>query len=102
MAQLSEEKHNAQKFCTTRAIVIRFANQKPTDPPIRLFDNQYMYRLKRLKGYNSQYWEAHFKAYLKKHVGNVVEASIQDVSRSSILSADNRIAERVTNGHFLY
>lgn len=102
MPQLSEEKRNAQKFYATRAIVIRFANQQPNDPPIRMFDNQYVYKLKRLKGYTPQYWEAHLKAYLKKHVGNVLEASIHDVSRSSNLSAENRIAQLVTNGHFLF
>lgn len=102
MPQLTEDKRNAQKHFATRAIAVRFANQQPHERAKWMFDNQYVYKLKRLNGYTPQYWEAHFKTYLKKNAGLIVEASLHDVSRSADLTAENRIAQLVTNGHFLY
>jgi hypothetical protein len=99
---LSEDKRNAQKFYATRAIAVRYTNQQPGERSKWLFDNQYVYKLKRMKGYNPEYWEAHLKAYLKKVAGQVLEASIHDVSQSPDLTEQNRIAQLVTNGHFLY
>lgn len=102
MAQLSEEKRTAQKYYATRAIAVRYTNQKPGERSKWLFDNQYVYKLKRLQGYTPLYWENHLKAYLKKVAGQVLEASIHDVSHSQDLTEQNRIAQLVSNGHFLY
>lgn len=102
MAQLSEEKRAAQKYYATRAIAVRFTNQKPGERSKWLYDNQYVYKLKRLQGYNPRYWENHLKDYLKKVAGQVLEASIHDVTQSYELTPQNRIAQLVTNGHFLY
>lgn len=102
MAQLPEEKRKAQQFYATRAIVVRFANQQPGEPAKKMFDNQYVYKLKKLKGYPPHYWEAHFKNYLKKNAPLVLEAAMFDVSKAATFSAENRIAQLVTNGNFLY
>lgn len=102
MAQLPEEKRQAQKHYATRAIAVRFTNHKPHQKSTWMFDNQYVYKLKRLQGYTPQHWENHLKEYLKKNAALVLEASLHDVTRSSDLTPDNRIAQLVTNGHFLY
>jgi hypothetical protein len=102
MAQLSEDKRKAQKYYATRAIAVRFSNQKPGEPSKWLFDNQYMYKLKRRNGFDAKYWEKHFKDYLKKNAAVVVEASLHDVTQIPYLTEGNRIEQLVTNGHFLY
>lgn len=102
MPQLSEEKRKAQKYYATRAIAVRFTNQRPGERSKWFFDNQYVYKLKRLNGYGPMYWENHFKDYLKRNSALVLEASLHDVSQVSDLTPENRIAQLVTNGHFLF
>lgn len=102
MAHLPEEKRNAQHFYATRAICVRFTDQKPWEDPKKMYDNQYVYKLKRQNGRTPQQWELHFKNWLKKVAPKVLEASIHDVSTTTKLGDHNRIAQLVTNGHFLY
>lgn len=102
MPQLSEEKRQAQHFWATRAICVRYTNQMPGTRPKALYDNQYVYKLRHMRGYTPQYWEAHFMAYLKRVAPLVLEASMHDVTYITDLTPENRIAQLVTNGHFLF
>lgn len=102
MPQLPEEKRKAQKYYATRALAVRFTNQKPGERSKWIFDNQYVYRLKRLQGYSAMVWEQKLKAQVKAWGSLVLECSIHDVTHSSDLTSSNRIAQLVTNGNFLF
>lgn len=102
MGQLSEEKRRAQHFHATRAVAVKFTNMKPWEEPKKMYDNQYLYKLRGKQGYPPSYWESHWRNKIKEWGALVLEASIHDVTHNTDLTKDNRIAQLVTNGHFLF
>lgn len=102
MGQLSEEKRRAQHYHATRAVAVRFTNMKAHEAPKKMYDNQYMYKERGKQGYPPSYWESHLKKVIKEWGPLVLEASIHDVTHNTDLTSQNRIAQLVTNGHFLY
>lgn len=101
MGQLTEADRNLQKHYATRAIAVRYTNQRDDERSKWMYDNQWIYKKKRLRGYDAKHWETKLTEYIRKNLHLIREASLHDVTQSSDLTIDNRIAQVVSNGHFL-
>ncbi|WP_273210756.1 hypothetical protein [Runella zeae] len=81
---------------------MRFDNQVQGADSVPFYDNQWRYKMKRLNGYSPQYWENKLKALVKEWGPRVIECSLHDVADGQWPNQQNRIAQLVTNGHFLF
>jgi sialic acid synthase SpsE len=96
---LSPEKSNLQKHYATRVVHVRFANNPHFVKTF--YDNQWLYQKDRKKGKTPQYWEAHLIEMVRKWGNSVLEASLHDVGVLKKGTAENKIAQLVSNGHIL-
>lgn len=97
---LPSEKSEMQKYYATRMIQVRFANNQGRVQSF--YDNQWLYKKDRKPGKTPEYWEQHFATLIRKWGGAVLEASIHDVSAEKKGTSQNKIAQLVSNGNFLF
>lgn len=102
---LTPEQEALRNHYATRLAKVRFVKPFPHIAH-SFYDNEWLYKKEKKAGKTPQYWESHLKELVKEwHAkGNVIEASLHDLSNTNTgkATAENKIAQLVSNGHILF